>query len=288
MQIELIFLFKDLIIIGVTGSYGKTSTKNYLYRILSEKYNTLITPGNFNTLLGVVRTIREQLQPMHQVFIVEMGAKQPGDIKEICDLVHPTIGIVTSVGEMHLETFKTKENIQKTKFELIRSLPSDGLGVINADSQGIATYKDIPTNCPIVRYGIKAPEVDYRAADIRYTASGSEFAVVHGGERTEMHTSLMGECNVLNIPFFGRGECIRHHRIGAQRPECQRRHKFRGVFCHDHMDVCAQMTQTGDNLGALVRRDASRNAQHDIPAGKIHFIPAPPVPQACRRSAARG
>ncbi len=191
--------FKDLIIIGVTGSYGKTSTKNYLYRILSEKYNTLITPGNFNTLLGVVRTIREQLQPMHQVFIVEMGAKQPGDIKEICDLVHPTIGIVTSVGEMHLETFKTKENIQKTKFELIRSLPSDGLGVINADSQGIATYKDIPTNCPIVRYGIKAPEVDYRAADIRYTASGSEFAVVHGGERTEMHTSLMGECNVLNI-----------------------------------------------------------------------------------------
>ena len=71
--------------------------------------------------------------------------------------------------------------------------------MINADSQGIATYKDIPTNCPIVRYGIKAPEVDYRAADIRYTASGSEFAVVHGGERTEMHTSLMGECNVLNI-----------------------------------------------------------------------------------------
>ena len=73
--------FKDLIIIGVTGSYGKTSTKNYLYRILSEKYNTLITPGNFNTLLGVVRTIREQLQPMHQVFIVEMGESEPFERK---------------------------------------------------------------------------------------------------------------------------------------------------------------------------------------------------------------
>ena len=191
--------FKDLIIIGVTGSYGKTSTKNYLYRILSEKYNTLITPGNYNTTLGVVRTIREQLQPMHQVFIVEMGAKQPGDIKEICDLVHPTIGIVTSVGEMHLETFKTKENIQKTKFELIRSLPSDGLGVINADSEGIATYADIPANCPIVRYGIKAPEAGFRADGVRYSASGTDFEVVSPGGRTALHTSLMGECNVLNI-----------------------------------------------------------------------------------------
>ena len=191
--------YKDLIIIGVTGSYGKTSTKNYLYRILSEKYNTLITPGNYNTTLGVVRTIREQLQPMHQVFIVEMGAKQPGDIKEICDLVHPSIGIVTSVGEMHLETFKTKENIQKTKFELIRSLPSNGLGVINADSEGIATYSDIPTNCPVIRYGIKSPEADFRADAVRYSPSGTDFDVVAEGTRTALHTSLMGECNVLNI-----------------------------------------------------------------------------------------
>ena len=188
-----------LVIIGITGSYGKTSTKNYLYRILSEKYNTLITPGNFNTTLGVVRTIREKLQPFHQVFIVEMGAKQVGDIKEICDLVHPSIGIVTSVGEMHLETFKTLENIQSTKFELIRSLPQDGLGVINADSSGIASYKDLPTNCPLLRYGITSGVLNYRAEDIRYTPSGTDFTVVHDGVRTQMHTSLMGECNVLDI-----------------------------------------------------------------------------------------
>ncbi len=131
---------KDLIIIGVTGSYGKTSTKNYLYRMLTEKYNVLVTPGNYNTLLGVVRTIREQLRAQHQVFIVEMGAKQRGDIKEICDLVHPSIGIVTSVGEAHLETFGSIENIQKTKFELIASLPSDGFAVINLDSPNIKNY----------------------------------------------------------------------------------------------------------------------------------------------------
>jgi UDP-N-acetylmuramoyl-tripeptide--D-alanyl-D-alanine ligase len=189
----------DLVIIGITGSYGKTSTKNYLYRILSEKYNTLITPGNFNTTLGVVRTIREKLQPYHQVFIVEMGAKQVGDIKEICDLVHPTIGIVTSVGEMHLETFKTLENIQSTKFELIRSLPQDGLGVINADSPGIASYKDLPDNCQLLHYGIASGLLDYRAEEISYTPSGTDFTVVHGGQRMRVHTSLMGECNVLDI-----------------------------------------------------------------------------------------
>ena len=127
----------QLTIIGVTGSFGKTSTKHYLYRILSEKYNVLMTPGNFNTTLGVIRTVREHLKPHHQIFIVEMGAKQVGDIKEICDLVHPSIGIVTAVGEMHLETFHTQENILRTKFELIDALPADGLGVVTLDSEPI-------------------------------------------------------------------------------------------------------------------------------------------------------
>lgn len=164
---------KGLIIIGVTGSYGKTSTKNFLYRILSQKYNTLVTPGNFNTTLGVVRTIREQLQPHHQVFIVEMGAKQPGDIKEICELVHPTIGIVASVGPMHLETFGSFENIQKTKFELVRALPANGFAAINADSPGIASYADIPTHCCVLRYGVRNGE--FRAQNLSYSTRGSSF-----------------------------------------------------------------------------------------------------------------
>ena len=76
-------------IVGITGSYGKTSTKHYLHRILSEKYDVLMTPGSFNTPMGVVRTIREHMKPFNEVFICEMGAKQKGDIKEICDIVHP-------------------------------------------------------------------------------------------------------------------------------------------------------------------------------------------------------
>ena len=186
---------KGLIIIGVTGSFGKTSTKNYLASVLAEKYNVLVTPGNFNTLLGVIRTIREQLRPYHQVFIVEMGAKQKNDIKEICDLVHPTIGIVTAVGEMHLETFKTVENIQETKFELINSLPAGGLGVINYDSEYIKSYKGIKSPCKIIRYAVEG-EGDYKANDVVYGAGGVSFTLSNG----EHYSSrLLGVGNLLNI-----------------------------------------------------------------------------------------
>lgn len=186
---------RNLIVIGVTGSFGKTSTKNYLAGVLSEKYNVLVTPGNFNTLLGVIRTIREHLRPYHQVFIVEMGAKQSNDIKEICDLVHPTIGIVTAVGEMHLETFKTIENIQNTKFELINSLPANGLGVINNDSPYISSYNGITSPCKLIRYAVDG-NGDYKATDVRYGASGVSFTL-NGGE--QFCSRLLGVGNLLNI-----------------------------------------------------------------------------------------
>ena len=186
---------KGLIIIGVTGSFGKTSTKNYLASVLAEKYNVLVTPGNFNTLLGVIRTIREHLRPYHQVFIVEMGAKQKNDIKEICDLVHPTIGIVTAVGEMHLETFKSVENIQDTKFELINSLPANGLGVINFDSEYIKGYKGIKSPCRIIRYAVEG-EGDYKATEVKYGASGVQFTL-NGKE--QYNSRLLGAGNLLNI-----------------------------------------------------------------------------------------
>ena len=190
---------KGLTIIGVTGSFGKTSTKNYLYRLLSEKYNVLMTPGNYNTTLGVVRTVREKLEPYHEIFICEMGAKEVGDIKEICDLVHPTIGIVTAVGEMHLETFGSLENIQKTKFELIDSLPADGFGVVNMESPGIAFYAGIRTDCEIVRFGIDAHRVDVRAAGIEYTQNGMEFDVIDKAGSLHLRTQLLGEANILDL-----------------------------------------------------------------------------------------
>ncbi len=190
----------DLKIIGITGSYGKTSTKHYLYRILSEQYETLMTPGSYNTTLGVVRTVRELLKPYHEVFIVEMGAKQPDDIAEICRLVHPQRGIITAVGPQHLESFKTIEAVQATKFELADSLPSTGLVVVNNDFEMIANRP--VENVPCLRYAVKNTEgADYIARDIQYSAGGTDFTVlrVSDGKALRLHTRLVGECNVSNL-----------------------------------------------------------------------------------------
>ncbi|MDE6287674.1 MAG: UDP-N-acetylmuramoyl-tripeptide--D-alanyl-D-alanine ligase [Muribaculaceae bacterium] len=189
----------DLKIVGITGSYGKTSTKHYLYRILSEQFDTLMTPGSFNTTLGVVRTVREYLKPYNEVFIVEMGAKQPGDIKEICDLVHPHVGIVTAVGPQHLESFKTLERVQSTKFELVDALPADGIAIVNNDFEKIADRKVDNVKC--LRYGVgNTPGAAYRAEDVKYTPDGTTF-VVNGpdGWKLPLSTRLMGECNVSDL-----------------------------------------------------------------------------------------
>lgn len=142
----------DLKIIGITGSFGKTSTKHYLHRILSEKYDVLMTPGSFNTPMGVIRTIREHLKPYNEIFICEMGAKQKGDVKEICELVRPEMGIITAVGPMHLETFKSIDNVQSTKFELADALPQDGLIVVNNDFEYCANRA--VDNVETIRYAV--------------------------------------------------------------------------------------------------------------------------------------
>jgi UDP-N-acetylmuramyl pentapeptide synthase len=189
---------QNLTVIGITGSYGKTSTKHYLYRMLSEKYNVLMTPGSFNTTLGVVRTVREQMKSYHNVFIVEMGAKQPGDIKEICELVRPEIGIITAVGEQHLESFKSIENVQQTKFELIDALPSNGLAVLNYDYEYIANRP--VHNVPIVSYSMKDIPVDYHIGQIDYHINESRFEIKDKDGNVELFsTKLIGSYNFSNL-----------------------------------------------------------------------------------------
>lgn len=181
-------------IIAITGSYGKTSTKHYLYRILSEKYNVLMTPGSFNTTLGVIRTVREQLKPYHEVFIVEMGAKQAGDIREICELVHPSMGIITAVGEQHLESFGSIENVQRTKFELVDALPADGVAVLNDDFKYI--HNRAVENVRAVRYG---KDADYDVTSTEYTAEGTRFTIADkGGWSLDLQTRLVGKYNLTN------------------------------------------------------------------------------------------
>lgn len=187
----------DLTVIGVTGSYGKTSVKYFLNTLLSSKFNVLQTPGNYNTTLGVVRTIREQMKPFHEIFICEMGAREVGDIKEICDLVHPDYGIITSIGPQHLQSFHTVENIIGTKFELADAVPAEGKVFLNYDNSYIRGHK-IDKN--VVSYGTAGAAIDYRAYDITVSPNGSTFKMKDAqGEEFEFHTRLVGNHNVQNI-----------------------------------------------------------------------------------------
>ncbi len=185
----------DLTVIGITGSFGKTSTKYILARILQEKYNVLYTPASFNTPMGVVRTIREHLKNTHQIFICEMGAKNIGDIKEICNIVSPDIGIITSVGRQHLETFKTIENVARTKFELADAVTNNGGNIyVNADS--IDTLKK-SSEYHCITYG--TGEASLTVGDIRCDRFGAKFTVQYKGEVIELSSKLLGIHNVLNI-----------------------------------------------------------------------------------------
>lgn len=127
--------FKNLLTIGITGSFGKTSTKEILATILQLKYKVCKTKGTDNTILGIAKTILKDLKKDHQIFVVEMGAYKVGEILQICQLVYPRIGIVTGVNEQHLELFGSLENTTKAKFELVESLPKDGLAVLNASNK---------------------------------------------------------------------------------------------------------------------------------------------------------
>ncbi|WP_022761057.1 MULTISPECIES: Mur ligase family protein [unclassified Butyrivibrio] len=186
-------------IIGITGSYGKTSVKYYLWTLLSEGFRVLMTPESFNTPMGVVRTIREQLTPMHEIFICEMGARHVYDIKEITDIVHPDDGILTSIGPQHLETFHSIENIIDTKYELfdaVQEKSRQGLKFANGDNELI---RNNMRHENVVLYGV-SEGCDYRATEVKYSPDGASFKVTApNGEEAEFSMKLLGEHNVTNV-----------------------------------------------------------------------------------------
>lgn len=124
----------DLIKIGITGSYGKTSVKNILAELLKTKYRVVASPSSFNTPLGLARTVNEHLRTDTQVLIMEMGARRQGEIRELCEMLQPHHGIITSIGACHLATFGDIATVAKTKGELFAMLPSGGIAVTDGDN----------------------------------------------------------------------------------------------------------------------------------------------------------
>jgi UDP-N-acetylmuramoyl-tripeptide--D-alanyl-D-alanine ligase len=187
-------------VIGITGSYGKTSSKNILNEILSSKFVTYATPKSFNTPYGIMTSINNELDKFTDVFIAEMGACKLNDINELCDIVHPKYGIITTIGVAHLETFKSETNIQKGKFELIERLPSDGVGILNKDDPNQTSY-NIKNNCKIIWIGIDNKDADIYAENIKVSNKGLKFDVKFKGDKKSytFETILLGKHNVYNI-----------------------------------------------------------------------------------------
>ena len=190
----------DLKVIGITGSYGKTSSKNILNNILNVKYNTFASPRNLNTPKGLMTTINNDMDKFTEIFIAEMGAYKRGEVKELCDFVHPKYGIITTIGTAHLETFGSQENIQKGKFELIESLPNDCFGVLNKDDELQVSY-NIKNDVRIIWIGIDEEDVDVRATNIKCSDRGTSFDVIFKGDKKKysFETRLLGKHNVYNI-----------------------------------------------------------------------------------------
>ncbi len=190
----------NLDVIGITGSYGKTSSKNILNDILSVKFDVLPTPKNYNTTYGLILSINNYLDKFCEVFIAEMGAFKMGEIKELCDLVKPKYGILTTIGTAHLESFGSMENIQKGKFELIESLPEDGIAVLNKDDELQVNYQ-IQSKCKKVWIGIDNKEADLYATNIKMSHKGMTFDCVFKGDQNKYNfsTKLLGRPNVYNI-----------------------------------------------------------------------------------------
>ena len=191
--------YPNLIRIGITGSFGKTSVKNALSTILSEKYSVCATPLNYNTPMGITKTILENLVPINQILIAEMGARQKGDITELCEIVQPQYGILTSVGEQHMATFGSFENVKRTKAELPKYLGKDGFCVFNVDNEAVNEISK-ESECQKAGISIKREDTDAWATNIETTAEGTNF-VLHTGEGkgAKCNTKLLGIHNITNL-----------------------------------------------------------------------------------------
>jgi UDP-N-acetylmuramoyl-tripeptide--D-alanyl-D-alanine ligase len=210
-------------VIGITGSYGKTTTKVCVGAVLERDQPTLVTPASFNSFLGIVRTINEHLRPEHRNFVVEMGMYRAGDIRELCELTQPSIGVITAIGPAHLERMGSLDAIQEAKGELAHALPPDGNLVVNGDDpRCLAIAAEVGVSTTL--YGLRNPDAHVRAQNIRIADAHTSFELVIGDERAAVSAQLLGEHNVGNllaaaaVGHFA-GMSIEQIRLGLERVE---------------------------------------------------------------------
>lgn len=196
---------KKLLVIGITGSYGKSSTKEYVAQMLDKKFNVLKTQGTNNTPIGIANTILGSLRKDTQIFVVEMGAYKKGEIAQLCEMVRPTIGILTAVNMQHASLFGDLENTKQAKYELMESLPKNGLALFNGNNQNaVELYKK--SKKKKILYKVQnaslskiTDEKEVVAYGIVTEKNAVSFSVVLGKKSLRLTAPLVGTHNVENI-----------------------------------------------------------------------------------------
>ena len=183
-------------LIGVTGSAGKTTTKEAIAHVLASKFRVLKSEGNFNNHFGLPLMLLK-LELEHDLAVIEMGMSHAGEIRALARIAHPDIGVVTNVAPVHLEFFDSLAGIARAKYELIESLPSNGAAVLNADDEYVSQFGR-HFKGKVIKYGTSIG-ADVRAENVQSNgADGSEFDIVVAGTREHARLPLIGDHNVLN------------------------------------------------------------------------------------------
>lgn len=186
----------NIILVGVTGSVGKTTTKEMIALVLSEKYNTLKTEGNLNNEIGLPKTLLG-INKSHKAAVIEMGMSDFGEIERLSNTAIPTISVITNIGFSHIENLKTQEGILKAKLEILSGMSSDAPLVVNADDRLLSTVKDA-LNRRVLTYGIENKTADYYAKNIYEENNGTIFTVKYQDRDVEVSLPCIGRHNVLN------------------------------------------------------------------------------------------
>ena len=183
-------------LVGVTGSAGKTTTKEAIAHVLSAQFRVLKSEGNFNNHFGLPLMLLK-IEPEHDVAVIEMGMSHAGEIRALAGIARPEIGVVTNVAPVHLEFFDSIAGIARAKYELIESLPANGTAVLNADDEYVSQFgRDFKGT--VIRYG-RSATAEVRAENVQSLgAEGSSFDVITAGSRERAQLPLVGEHNVLN------------------------------------------------------------------------------------------
>ncbi len=184
----------DLRVIGITGSVGKSTTKEMVAEVLGTRYRTLRSPGNLNNEIGLPLTILK-LGPGYERAVLEMGFYVPGEIQFLCDIAQPQIGVVTNVGTVHAERAGSQEAIARGKGELIQSLPSDGVAILNFDDPWVRKMEE-KSKARVFFYGL-SPEADLWADQIEGLGlDGIRFRLHYQGEVLHSHVPMIGRHSV--------------------------------------------------------------------------------------------